>query len=344
MPRGKLIVSVIIASKNGEKFLKRCIDSILLESGNYEIIVIDDGSTDQSGSLLRKLYDDNIKVNLVSLKHNVGAARARNIGVSESRGKYLLFLDADTKIKSGWFIEVISFFDRNKLAGAAQVKLLTMGTNKYDYAGDAMGSLGFLIERARGVVDGGQFDQETPIFSGKSAGMIIRRKTFEQLSGFDEDYQIFLEDTDLFWRTWLAGYQVLFAPKITVWHAYQTDEKPFSYYIDNQVFYRGCKNTLTTLIKNLGIERLWYLFPVNVGCWVVLAVFALLKMDLRRSSNIIGGIIWNIINLDDTLKKRRVIQFNRVVSDDQIFKKVGGKQNWQYYLGKGIAYIFNKPF
>lgn len=341
---GKPTVSVIIANKNGEKFLKRCLDSILLEIGNYELIVVDDGSTDGSLCLLNKFFGKNRKVSIVDLGKNVGASKTRNVGVKKSLGKYFVFLDADTKIKPGWYRETIRFFEKNRTVGAAQVKLLTMNTTKYDYAGDLMGSFGFLVERARGAVDMGQFDETTYIFSGKSAGMIIRRNVFEKLGGFDEDYQIFLEDTDLFWRTWLAGYQVLFAPTIVVWHAYWTGEKPFSHYVDNQVFYRGCRNMIATQIKNFGTVRLFWNLPLVICTWMILAVVFLIKGKPERFLALIKGVAWNIINLRKTLVKRSLIQKSRKISDRELFGIAGTSRDLGYYLGKLRAYTSGVSF
>lgn len=340
----KPTVSVIIANKNGEKFLKRCLDSILLEIGNYEVVVVDDGSNDSSVEVVKTHFGKNEKLKLIVLKSNVGAAKARNLGVTASKGGYLLFLDADTKIKQGWYRETVGFFEKNRMAGAAQAKLLTMNTKKYDYAGDLMGSFGFLIERARGANDIGQFDKTTYIFSGKSAGMIIRRNVFEKLGGFDEDYQIFLEDTDLFWRTWLSGYKVMFMPTIVVWHAYWTDEKPFSHYIDNQVFYRGCRNMIATQIKNFGVVRLFWNLPLVICTWMVLAIVFLVKGKPERFLALIEGVAWNIINLRKTLNKRNLIQKSRKISDNDLFRLVGTCRSLGYYLGKLRAYTSGVSF
>jgi GT2 family glycosyltransferase len=304
-------VSVVIANKGGERFLKRCLDSIVVEKGDYEVIVVDD-------------------------PNGVGAAAARNFGVANSTGKYILFLDVDTKIWPGWYKEILSFFRRNKKTGAAQVKIMRMGKNKFDSAGEFMGPFGFLVERARGAKDNGQFDEEELIFSGKSAGMIIRREVFEKLGGFDEDYQIFLEDTDLFWRVWLLGWQVRFCPKIVVEHAYLTKEKPMSFYLDNKVFYRGCRNTIMNLIKNLEVGRLWVV-PVNVLCWLVLGLMFCLKGDLKRGKAMFAGVGWNIMHLPKTLKKRKLW-------DGKLPSEVMATRDLNYYFGKAKAYVTGRPF
>ena len=182
-------VSVVIANRNGDKFIGECLKSLLKEKGNYEIVVVDDASGDGSVEVIKQYKDKRIK--LIGLRKRVGAAKARNRGVKQASGEYLFFVDNDTVVRTGWNKEIGNFFERNKDTGAAQVKLLKMHTSKYDSAGEMISSLGFLVERARRADDIGQFDQEEEIFSGKSAGMIIRREVFKDLGGFDSDYVIF---------------------------------------------------------------------------------------------------------------------------------------------------------
>ena len=341
------VVSIIIPNFNGEKFLERCLKSIFLEKRkSFEVIIVDDCSIDNSVSLIRKLRKTEInkKLKLIVLKNRVWTAKATNIGVKNSKGKYLLILDNDTKIKKGWFNEVVQFFKKNKRAGVAQPKLLKMGTNKFDYAGDYLGPFGFLIERARGTPDIGQFNKTEKIFALKSAAMLVRRDVFNKLGGFDENYKIFWEETDFCWRTWLIDYQVLFAPQIVVWHAFGTKEKGVQTYIHHQVYYNGCKNTITTLIKNLGNKKLLFILPVNAGCWLFLAIGFLLRLDIKKSFALVKGVFWNIIYLPQILIKRKEIQSKRKIADQELFAIVGDKRNFPYYFGKGIAYIMGKPF
>lgn len=342
------MISVIIANFNGEKFLERCLRSVLSEGEKpFEMIVVDDASTDGSVALLKKKFGQEKNLKIIALKSNVGPAKTRNIGIRESSGKYLFFLDNDTKIKPGWFDETIHFFDTHKKAGLVQVKILAMGTTCFDSAGELINPLGFLVERARSAEDKGQFDQADPIFGLKTAGATVRREVLEQIKGFDEDYHIYWEDTDFAWRTWLAGYQVLFAPNITVWHAYGTSEK-MPHYERYKKFYRvtyfGCRNTITTLIKNLGLKKLACILPANIACWLTLAFFFLVRLKPKKSFAILKGILWNLAHLPKILRKRKVVQAVRKISDEELFALVGTKRSISYYLGKGFAYLTGRPF
>jgi len=344
------MVSVIIVNFNGRKFLPRCLGSIFREKGRFEVVIVDDGSNDGSREQLKKLQianykkQTNYKIKIIFNKRNLGAARSRNIGAKNSSGKYLFFLDTDTKIKKGWSDEIDRFFTAYPRAGIGQAKILKMGTNRFDYAGDFLGPFGFLIERARSAKDRGQFNRVERIFSLKSAAMVARRNVFDELGGFDTDYKIFWEDTDISWRAWLLGYEVLFVPTITVWHAYGTKEKGVRPYIENKVYYRGCKNNITTLIKNLSARRLMIVLPINVGCWLVLAALFFLRLKLREGRAILKGVGAAFFGLPQTLKKRTTIQKMRKIDDGQLFRQVGSKKSIFYYFGKGWAYVSGKPF
>ena len=348
MTKDKPTISIIISNFNGEKFLKRCLYSILAEGEKpFEIVVIENGSTDDSVTLLKKEFGNTDKIKLIFLEKNVGPARGRNIGIKNSSGNYIFFLDNDTKIKQGWFEETVRFFDTYKKAGLVQVKLLSMGTNRFDSAGELISPLGFLVERARSAEDTGQFDQADPIFGLKTAGAIVRREVIDKIKGFDEDYYIYWEDTDFAWRTWLAGFEVLFAPTIVVWHAYGTSEKK-PHYERYKKFYRvtyfGCRNMTTTLIKNLGLKKLACILPANIACWLTLALFFLARLKPEKSFAILKSVLWNLAHLPKILQKRKVVQTTRKISDQELFALVGTKRSISYYIGKGLAYLTGRPF
>lgn len=194
----KIKISVIIPNYNGEIFLEDCLRSLLKEKTSFfEIIVVDDGSQDNSVKIVQKIKNElknkrkKDKIILIQNDKNRGAAASRNIGAQKAKGEYLFFLDNDTTIKPGWSRKIITFFCYHSQAGMAQAKLLRMNSQRFDYAGDWISPLGFLIERARAAPDHGQFDQPEKIFALKSAAMVVRKNLFTALGGFDPDYHIF---------------------------------------------------------------------------------------------------------------------------------------------------------
>lgn len=338
-------ISIIIANFNSKDFIANCLNSILQEKKtNYEVVVVDDCSTDTSLEIIQSYTKKYPHISLVSLKINVGATKIRNIGVANSRGEILFFLDCDTELKTGWYDEIISFFNTYHDAGMAQAKLLKKNTHAYDYAGDYLNDLCFLTERAQGVKDRGQFDHISKIFSVKGAAMIMRKTVFKSLGGFDEDYHYYWEEPDLAWRIWLAGHAVYFLPTIIVFHAYVTKEKNTAYYVGNDIIYKGCRNAITTLIKNLGFSNLLWRLPLHVFSWLLLSLFICMKGEFAKSYAIVRGIGWNILHLNHTLKKRKQIQSKRVISDSYLFQTIGSQKSVSYFAHKAWSYINGKPY
>ncbi len=344
----KVLVSVVISSFNGERFIERCLKSIFLEKDRgYEVVLVDNGSQDRGMEIVNKKFGGERRLKIITLDRNLGGAEARNIGVKNTQGKYLFFVDNDTKLAQGWYKKGIDFFEKHKKAGAFQVKLLRMGTDLFDSVGDLFSNFGFLAERVQGVKDEGQFDRYDKIFSLKMAGAWCRKSVFDKIGGFDNDYFFYCEDTDLAWRTWLSGHEVYFVPEIVVWHVCGTEEKK-EFYKKNRELYRnyyfGCRNTIRTLLKNLGNRRVWWIVPFNVGSWLFLAFFLLLRGEIKGAVEIGRGVAWNLFNWPGVIKKRRIIQKERKIDDEKLFLLVGTKRGLEYYFRKAWFYIRGKPF
>ena len=105
-------ISVIVPVYNTEKYLPRCIDSILAQTfTDFELLLIDDGSTDNSGRICGEyaLKDKRIKV---VHKENGGVSRARNLGIDNAQGEYLSFIDSDDYIRPTMYSELIAIADK----------------------------------------------------------------------------------------------------------------------------------------------------------------------------------------------------------------------------------------
>lgn len=341
----KPIVSVIVTNYNGKQFLKDCFVSLLKETnGPYEILFIDDFSTDGSFEYVKKLYGRHKKFRIFQNPENLGPGKSINRMVRESHGKYLFFLNNDTVTEPGWYKHIVHAFGTYKKAAVLQGKILRAGTKNYDYAGDFMGPFGFLIERAQGAVDTGQFDRVDRVFSIKGTCMIVRKDILNKIGGFDEMYKFGIEETDVTWRCWLAGYETLFYPYITVFHYFGTARKGKKYYVNARIHYEGCKNMIAMHIKNLGPKNMILMLPVHITCWFVLACASLVRLDRYKSSALFKGLFWNLTHFPMVLKKRKFVQKTRVISDDDLFKIVGAKREPSYYVKKGVSYLTGKPY
>ncbi|KKS79558.1 MAG: Glycosyl transferase family 2 [Candidatus Beckwithbacteria bacterium GW2011_GWA2_43_10] len=259
--------------------------------------------------------------------------RARNYGARKAKGKYLVFLDNDVTVKKGFLNKAINYLDQHPKVGAGLLKLLRSGTNKFDSAGELITANGFLVERARRAEDQGQFDKADKIFSGKGAGLVIRKEVFNRIGGFDENYVYYWEEPDLLWRVWQAGYEVRFLWMAKAYHDYGTKLKPIPKQPAAGQVYLACRNQLMTIIKNAQKYRLRMLFWVSLS-WLGLEIMFVIKGKWQQAWAIERAWWWLLRHWPKQQAK----------GDDQWLKQVMIKQDWQWYLGKCLAYISGKEF
>ena len=97
---------------------------------------------------------------------------------------------------------------------------------------------------------------------------MIRADAYKAIAGFDEDFGILGEETDLSWRLWLKGVKILYTPQATGYHAFNTKFKPVEkHYTSKRVQFNGCRNYCVMLIKNLETHNLWRILPIHILIW-----------------------------------------------------------------------------
>lgn len=184
----KPFVSVILPVYNGERFLSRTLDSIFAQTEkNWEIIAINDGSTDNSLTILEK-YSKKIpgRVQILSVT-NGGVSKARNIGVSAARGNYIAFLDQDDVWAPQKLQRQLEMFSINK-----NLRVSFSNVNVIDINGSIIRENAFRFdEKNRGnVFDHLLFDNFIPISS-----VMLEKNLFMEIGGFDPQFSL-AEDYD----------------------------------------------------------------------------------------------------------------------------------------------------
>lgn len=332
------LVSVVIVNYKGYERTVRCVESVLADTrSDMECLVVDNGSSDGSPAALDARFAVDPRYRCLRLDRNYGPAYARNRGIEASRGKYVAFLDNDTVVVPGWLLAPLRRMEAEPAIGACQCKLVLLDdSRRLDYVGDFLGPFGFLVQRAAsGSLDEGQWEEEVDIFSAKSAGMVARRLALTEAGLFDEDYFIYVEETDLDWRIWLAGYRIVYCPLSVVRHEYSTSRAVLGARAHTRlVKFHGCKNYVLTLLKNLGPRRLATLLPAHICAWVGLAAYETLRGQWRSGVWIMAGLLWNVRHLGATLRKRGVVQKARRLRDRDIWPSVYRRVPLSYYLNK----------
>ncbi len=331
------LVSVIIVNYKGKQYLQNCLMGVLANSyTNYEIIVCDNESADESCEFIKELSIKHKNLFLVALQKNYGPSYARNRGVEKAKGKYIAFLDNDTRPEKDWLKEPICEMENDLTIGACQCKLLLMREQKkLDYAGDYLSQFGLLVQRVPGgEIDRGQVDQKVEILSAKSAAMVIRKEAFDRAGGFDPDYFIYVEETDLAWRVWLSGFRIIFIPESRVYHEFGTSNAilgSFQQYLNK---FHAPKNYLMTLYKNLGTINLIKILPIHLLLWLGVAFWFLIKQQPRLSGYVLLSISWFFINLPRNTFKRIKIQESRKINDKELMPKIMRHQSLAYFIDK----------
>jgi len=208
-------VSIIILNYNGGDFILDCLDSIYQTKNiSFEIIMIDNHSNDNSQNECKKKYP---KIILIENKQNLGMS-ARTIGIKESNGEYIVFLDYDTVVEPNWLEEFIKSFQKNG-PGLYQPKLLEQSNHKIiNSAGNMINPFGLGFSRGKGQEDKGQFKKFERISYTSGACTFSSSKIIQELKEIDPIFFLYHDDLDFGWRAALLGYSSFYEPKIIVYH------------------------------------------------------------------------------------------------------------------------------
>ena len=314
------LVSVVILNCNGKKLLEKCLFSVL-NSGydDVEVIVVDNASVDGSVDYVKQKFGEDPRLKIVQNDSNCGVAEGHNIGINLSRGKYVAFLDNDTKISSNWIGELASVLEGDSTVAAVQGKIFFMDNpDFFDSTGGFIDYYGVSCERGNRKKDVGQFENVTEVFHSKCSAMMVRRSVLDEVGLFDSLYFTHYDDTDICWRMWLRGYRVLYVPSTSVLH--NVSFTAIHLRLD-QVYFLA-KNCITTLLKNYERKNLIKYLSGFLMLELSRSFFYFFKRD-RRALSLVRAMIWNLVNFKKIWKVRLDIQHNiRKVSDRRIMDRL----------------------
>lgn len=324
-------ISVITCHHKGD-FIYKFVDSVKKSTTvTYEIIVITSDPV---------LAEKGIPGCLVYFNEGLPAEK-RNVGARLAKSPILGFFDDDVEIHHHCLKCYVWALIGEPVAGMVYGKLHNAEfTNRFDEAGGFLTSTGFIWSRAgQNDIDAGQFDKIEPILSGKSASCAMRKYIFDRVGGFDEDFGILGEETDLAWRVWLAGFQVWFRSDCVGIHYFNTKWKPAKeYYTSERVHYNGCRNYLTMLIKNLGREHLWVV-PIHAAIWFFAAIAMVCTGKASQGLNLLRGLGYVLKNLKKILHKRKKIQENRQINESALWPLIFRRAPRGYYSQRFFRYL-----
>ncbi len=266
----KCLVSIIIPTRNRCDLLKSCLRSIYQSTyRNYEIIVVDNGSSDGTAAMVQAKYPE---ARFIETGKNLFLARGRNLGIRMAQGQYFLFIDDDNEIEPRMIEELVSLCKLDDRIGLVGPKMYYYGSEKLFWWTGA--SINLLTSRTvyRGLnsPDTGLYDQ--PDETGHIPNVVMmKREVYDIIGGFDEVYEMSYADSDYAMRAVLTGYKIMYCPKAIAYHKIPLPHKytrPFKlpmrayYFARNRAIYmkkfaRGVHFLLFMLIF-YPLFTLWY--------------------------------------------------------------------------------------
>lgn len=212
-------ISVITVNYNGMKDTCCMIDSLkqYLSDLSYEIIVIDNASAKNEAIEIRRKYPD---VQCIRSEKNLGFAGGNNLGISRSRGKYILLLNNDTYIEDNSLLLLVEFLDSNQAVGVVSPKIKYANSNIIQFAGYTPLSQVTLRNRLIGFeeTDHAQYDKSvlSPFLHG--AAMMLKREVIEKVGSMPEIYFLYYEELDWCQQIKDKGFQLWYCPEALVYH------------------------------------------------------------------------------------------------------------------------------
>ena len=319
------LVSVIVVCSNAKEHLPACLESLHRQTyPNVEVMVVDNGSTDGTREYVESAHT---WVRIHSTGTNLGYGPANNAAFSIAAGDYLAVLNPDTEVHpdfvtglvdaieqegAGLATSRICFFDDRRLVNACgnEIHLTAIGYCR---------GMGEPMER---------FDTNAQVASISGCAFMIRRDVIARIGGFDDDYFMYAEDTDLSIRANLAGDRIVFAPRSIVYHKYSLKMTPGKFFLLE-------RNRRQTLIKNLRWTTLVALLPVIWMTGVLMWVYAIvhgpeyLRAKFRAQ-------VWIYRNWSLILAKRRRVQTLRKVGDREVLRLLSSTLPADQVIGPGL--------
>ena len=330
-------VLIIVVTYNSTDYVGDCFSSlqnISYPKNFYEILMIDNASTDNSVEIGKKFSD----VKIIQNSKNLGFAAGNNLGFKyavEHDFNYVYLLNADTEVEPDFLEKVILLTQTDDSIAAVQSKLLLYeDKTKINSIGNEIHYLGFGFAGGHKTEDKNIKIKEITYPSG--AAVLLDMEKLQQVGYFNPEFFMYHEDTDLGWRIWLAGYKCLLEPSSVVYHKYEFSRSIKKYYFME-------RNRYMTILQNYKLATLLFLAPAWLAMELGLLLFSFItgfwKEKLRAYAY-----FFKLNNYKKISETRKFVQRHRQVKDREVVKRFVGKIEFQDLDNPVLKYIANPIF
>lgn len=316
-------ITISLVTWNSLKYLPVCLEGVRNQLNiNYELIVVDNNSTDGTVEYLEQQPD----LTLICNKENLGFCEAHNIAISRASGEYVLVLNPDVFLKSDFLSQMVCAIEQDERVGQVSGKLYRISNISEIGNSKVLDSVGMYFtpnqrhfDRGAGEVDTGQYDELEYVFGVSGAAAFYRREALYDASFnnefFDQRFFAYREDADLSWRMQVMGWRALFAPKACADHVRSLREGASRKEIDNGINMHSVKNRFLMRIKNQTMKNGLRFFIPTLSRDFMVVVYTLL---FEHSSLMAFLLVLKLF--PEMLEKRSRIMNNRRVNNKYLGK------------------------
>jgi len=302
------MTAIIIVGYKSKKYLPDCLESIFSQTyRDFKVYFIDNNSNDGSIEFLNQEYPE---INIIRNKKNIGFAAANNIAASvaiDEGADNIFLLNPDTVLAKDCLELLSKRFSKNSILQPLILIHNGKKTDEINTSGGLIHYLGYSYCSDYGEKSISSSQSKLPLASG--AAMIVPANIIKNIGLFDQDFFMYHEDVDFSWRARLAGYQIVSVPEAKVWHKYSFSQNP-------KKFFYFERNRGKFILKNYSGKTI-----ILLSLFIIISeLLSLLFLIITLKPGIKLLAWWdNLANLGTTLKKRKIVQQKRRISDKELF-------------------------
>ena len=311
-------IYVVIPNWNGADLVAECLESLKKQSQKHEVIVVDNGSIDNSVSVIQGQFPE---VNLVCLPKNTGFSGGVNTGLIHAMDQgadAVALFNNDAVAEKDWLKKLSETMEKVPRAGIVTGKLFRNNRKHLDSTGENYSIWGMPFPRDRNNKDEGRHDEKEEVFAASGGASIYRVEMLKEIGLFDQKFFAYYEDVDISFRAQLGGWKVVYQPSAVAYHHVSATSSK----LGDFTRYHATKNFLMLYAKNMPGWLYWKYLPL-----FTVQAARLCASSILRGGGVayFKGVFRAILNTPHIIRERRRIQKTRKVSigyiDSMLYKQ-----------------------